>query len=210
MGGSGHEGHLGAVYEAKGTAEVAALYDRWAQSYDAEMAQAGYRHPSIATALLCRHVPRGAAPLLDAGAGTGLIGQWLEILGYPHAEALDVSSGMLAVARGKGVYKALHELALGGPLPFADDHFAGVIAAGVFTTGHVGPEGVDELARITRSGGAIVLTVKKTLWDGGFSAHVDALAAQGLVAIAETTQPYVSMPGEAGTTPSLAVVLKRR
>ncbi len=106
--------------------------------------------PSICLALLARHLPRGAAPLLDAGAGTGLIGEWLGIMGYPHVEALDISQGMLAQAARKGVYKALHSLALGGPLPFADGHFAGIVSAGVFTSGHVGVEGLDELIRICR------------------------------------------------------------
>jgi predicted TPR repeat methyltransferase len=200
-----HEGYLGDVYGAKDTSAVAALYDKWAATYDAEMAKAGYRHPSIALALLARHLPKGAAPLLDAGAGTGLIGDWLAIMGYPKVEALDISEGMLAVARAKGCYSAYHCLALGGRLPFADGHFAGVISAGVFTTGHVGPEGLDELVRICAKGGFIVLTVKGTLWDGGFAEHV---AKDRRVALAELTEPYVSMPGEAATTPSRGAVLK--
>ncbi len=149
-----HDGFLGAVYDAKGAADVAALYDKWAETYDAEMAAAGYRHPSIALALLARHLPKGAAPLLDAGAGTGLIGQWLQIMGYPQVEALDISEGMLAVARTKKCYSAFHVLALGGPLPFADGQFAGIISAGVFTSGHVGVEGLDELVRSCAEGGA--------------------------------------------------------
>ena len=204
-----HDGHLGAAYEAAGTAEVAAVYDRWAQTYDEEMARAGYRHPSICLALLARHLPRGAAPLLDAGAGTGLIGEWLDIIGYPHVEALDISPGMLAVAAAKGKYRALHRLALGGALPFGDGQFAGVISAGVFTSGHVGAEGLPELVRITRKGGVIVATIKTTLWDGGFAARVSELAADGQIEPAEQTEPYVSMPGEPGTVPSLAVVLRR-
>jgi ubiquinone/menaquinone biosynthesis C-methylase UbiE len=203
-----HGGLLGAVYEAKGADDVAALYDKWAETYDAEMAVAGYRHPSICLALLSRHLPKGAAPVLDAGAGTGLIGEWLQIMGYPNVEALDISEGMLAVARRKNCYSAFHCLALGGPLPVADRAYAGIISAGVFTSGHVGVEGLDELIRICRKGGVIVLTVKGTLWDGGFAARVDALVKAGRVAIAEVTDPYVSMPGEAATTPSRGVVLK--
>lgn len=204
-----HGGALGAVYEAKGADEVAALYDRWSETYDHEMAIAGYRHPSICLALLSRHLPRGAAPLLDAGAGTGLIGEWLGIMGYPHVEALDISEGMLAKAAGKGAYKAFHKLALGGPLPFVDGHFAGIVSAGVFTSGHVGVEGLDELIRVCRPGGVIVLTVKNTLWDGGFSARVAELEGLGLVARAEETAPYVSMPGETGTVPSRGLALSR-
>ena len=204
-----HEGALGAVYAAKRPEEVAALYDGWADTYDAEMAAAGYRHPTICLALLARHLPRGAAPLLDAGAGTGLIGEWLAIMGYPRVEALDISRGMLARAAEKGVYAALHNLALGGPLPFADSTFAGVISAGVFTTGHVGVEGLDELVRITRPGGVIVLTVKNTLWLDSFAARVAEREAANAIVRAEETAPYVSMPGEIGTVPSRGLVLRR-
>lgn len=209
MAGERHEGTLGAVYEAKRPEEVAALYDGWAETYDAEMAAAGYRHPSVCLALLSRHLPRGAAPLLDAGAGTGLLGEWLRIVGYPHVEGLDISEGMLAKAQEKNVYAALHRLALGGSLPFADGHFSGIVSSGVFTSGHVGVEGLDELVRICRPGGVIVLTVKNTLWDAGFSTKVDKLIAAGSVTRAEETEPYVSMPGKPGTVPSRGLALRR-
>jgi SAM-dependent methyltransferase len=205
---SKHQGHLGAVYSAKQPEEIARIYDAWAESYDDEMARAGYQHPSICLALLTRHLPRGAAPLLDAGAGTGLVGEWLSILGYPRIEALDISPGMLAVARAKNLYTALHNLALGGPLPFADGYFAGVISAGVFTTGHVGPEGLGELLRICRPGGVVVLTVKDALWTAGFAAHVEGLASSGKAALVEETPLYLSMPREPGTSPSRGLVLR--
>jgi SAM-dependent methyltransferase len=204
-----HKGFLGAAYGAKSAEEVAALYDKWAASYDAEMGDAGYVHPQACVALFARHVMAGSAPILDAGAGTGLIGQWLQTLGYPEVEALDISRGMLDIARSKNLYTDYHQLALGGPLPFADGQFAGVICAGVFTSGHVGVEGLDELVRICAGGGAVVMTVKGTLWEGGFRAGVERFAAEGKVMIAELTEPYVSMPGDAATTPSLGVALRR-
>ena len=198
-----HDGHLGAVYGAQDRAQVAAAYDAWAETYEAEMRAAGYRHPSVGLALLTRHLPRGAGPVLDAGAGTGLLGEWLGILGYPQVEALDLSAGMLAVAARKGVYSRLTQGAMGAPLPYADATFAAVVSTGVFTTGHVGAEALPELFRITAKGGVIVLTVKLTVWEGGIEGW---LAANGVSRI-ETTAPYVSMPGEAATTPSMAVVL---
>jgi predicted TPR repeat methyltransferase len=204
-----YSGLLGAAYDAKGPEEVAALYDRWSDSYEGEMARAGYRHPTICLALLARHLPRGSQPLLDAGAGTGLIGEWLGIMGYPIVEALDISEGMLAQASRKNVYVALHRLALGSDLPFTDGAFAGIIAAGVFTSGHVGVEGLDELVRICTPGGVIVLTVKNTLWEEGFAGRIAELEAAGVVSRAEETEPYVSMPGEAGTVPSRGLVLRK-
>jgi predicted TPR repeat methyltransferase len=201
---------LNAVYAAKSQEEIAKLYDGWAEAYDADMARAGYRHPAIASALLARHLPRGAAPVLDAGAGTGLAGEWLGILGYPEVEALDISEGMLARARARGVYAAFHRAALGGALPLPEGHYAGVICTGVLTTGHVGTEALPGLLAVTRPGGVLVLTVKETLWIGGFEAAIRDAELDGRAALRETTEPYVSMPGDAGATPSRAVVLARR
>lgn len=199
---------LEAVYQAEAPEDIARQYDAWAESYDQDMTLVGYRHPAISLALLARHAPKTDDPLLDAGAGTGLIGEWLAITGYGHVEGLDVSPGMLAVARRKGVYRALHEAALGQPLPFETDRFAAIISAGVFTTGHVGVEGLGELLRICRPGGVVVLTVKETLWQSGFAKGVGDLSDAGRVSLVDDTEPYVSMPGEAGTKPSRCIVLK--
>ncbi len=204
-----HGGALGAVYAAKRPEEVAALYDGWAETYDAEMAASGYCHPSVTIALLARHLPRGAGPVLDAGCGTGLVGQWLGILGYDDLEGLDISTGMLARAEAKAIYRRLHRLALGTALPFEDGHFAGIVSAGVFTTGHVGAEGLDELVRICRPGGVLVLTVKNTVWDAGVKARIGQMIDEGRLALAEETDPYVSMPGDKATIPGRGVVLKR-
>ena len=203
-----HDGHLGSVYAATDPAEVAAAYDKWAQTYDAEMAQAGYRHPPVCLAMLARYLPRGAGPLLDAGVGTGMIGDWLGIVGYPDIEGLDISEGMLAVAARKGNYRALHRAVLGQVLPFTDGYFAGVVSTGVFTTGHVGAEALPELLRICRAGGVMVITVKDTVWQGGFAAALATLQDAGRVEMLEETAPYVSMPGEVGTVPGRCVAVR--
>jgi len=199
-----HKGHLGAVYDAKTPDQVAAGYDGWAASYDAEMALAGYRHPTIGLALLARHLPRGAAPILDAGVGTGLAGAWFGIMGWPEVWGVDISHGMLAVAAQKASYAHLSRAVLGERLDFADGHFKAVISTGVFTTGHVGAEALPELIRITAKAGIIVLTVKATLWDGGFEATLRAHPIELL----EITEPYLSMPNDPATTPSRAVAFR--
>lgn len=201
-----HSGPLADVYNAQSPQEIAAHYDAWAGAYDADMSQAGYRHPSVAVALLARHLPVGAAPVLDAGAGTGLVGAWLGILGYPTVDGLDISKGMLEVAAAKGGYRNLHCLALGQNLPLEDGAYQGVISTGVFTTGHVGAEALPELARITAAGGTLVITVKETLWTESFARAIDDNDTLTLVAM---TESYVSMPGDAATAPSRAVVLRR-
>lgn len=205
MGEAQHDGHLGAVYAADSPEKIASGYDAWAETYEADMARAGYRHPAVCLALLARHLPKAAMPVLDAGCGTGLIGAWLGLVGYPQVDGLDLSDGMLAVAARKGCYRTLHKLALGGALPFDDGAYAGIVSAGVFTTGHVGAEALSELARACRSDGVLVVTVKGPIWDAGFADH----AARTGFALIEATDPYVSMPGEEGTVPSVAAVFQK-
>ena len=123
---------------------------------------------------------------------------------------MDLSPGMLAVAARKGVYDRLAQGDLTGRLPFEDARFAGAVCAGVFTTGHVGAEGLDELLRVVRPGGVLVLTVKDKTWAAGFSARVEALARAGVVEPLDATPSYSSMPGRADTGPSRVIVLRRR
>ena len=197
------------VYAARDPAEAAAGYDTWAETYDAEMAQAGYRHPAVGLALMARHLPPGTGPVLDAGAGTGLTGELLAILGFGPLVGLDISPGMLARAASKGVYADLVEARLGDPLPFDDARFAAVISTGVFTSGHVGFEAMAELLRVTRPGGRIVLTIKDAVWREGFAEGAAGLCATGSLRLLEETPSYVSMPGVPDTSPGRACVWER-
>ena len=79
--------------------------------------------------------------ILDAGAGTGQLGVALHDAGYAGIEAMDLSAGMLAVARAKGVYADLREGRLGDALDYPDDTYDAVVASGVFTTVTPRPRG---------------------------------------------------------------------
>ena len=67
----------------------------------------------------------------------------------------------------------------------------------------------EALTPVQAIGGVLVLTVKNTLWDGGFSDRIAELEGQGVLTRVEETEPYVSMPGETGTVPSRGLVLRR-
>jgi len=203
------ESKLDAVYGATSPTELASAYDEWAASYDSDMAEVGYRHPAVGLALLTRHLPAGSRPILDAGAGTGLIGELLGTVGYPEVDALDASPGMLAVARSKNAYREFHHAFLGEPLGFEDGKYAAVISTGVFTTGHVGIEGLPELVRVVRPGGVIVLSVKMTLWDSGFADYLSQAESAGDLQMLEVTPSYASMPAGEVTSPCVGVVLAR-
>lgn len=196
------------VYAAQSTEQIAATYDDWAGDYDSNMLQAGYRHPMVCLGLLTRYVPVDAGPVLDAGQGTGLVGEWLKILGYGEVAGFDVSDGMIAVSREKGVYDDLRKATLGDGLPYESNYFAGCVCAGVFTIGHAGPEGLDELLRVVKAGGHVVATVKDKLYEEGFSQYLERRIQEGHCRVAEMTPSYVSVPGQTGHSTSRALAIE--
>ena len=102
-------------------------------------------------------------------AAPALPGPSLKALGYDDIAGLDLSSDMLAIAGSRGAYSELKQAALGGPLPWPDGHFRAFFSTGVFTIGHAPASGLRELARITRTGGHAIFTVRdQVLESGGF------------------------------------------
>jgi ubiquinone/menaquinone biosynthesis C-methylase UbiE len=50
-------------------------------------------------------------------------------------------------------------------LDYEDNCFDAIVCAGTFTCGHVGPEALKEMVRITKEGGYICFTVRKQEWE---------------------------------------------
>ena len=205
----GHDADLGDAYGAQSSAELAAVYDRWSESYDEYMDGVGYRHPAVCVALLARHVPPGKVRVLDAGVGTGIVGELLAIVGYHAIDGIDISQGMLDKAAGKGLYADLRVADINEPLALVRDSYRAVISSGVFTTGHVGSQGLGQLLAVCETGGHVVITVKTGVWQDDVQPYLHALARDGKVRIIDQTDPYVSMPGDPNTIPSLAVVIEK-
>ena len=204
-----HDADLGDAYGAQTSAELAAVYDRWSDSYDEYMDGVGYRHPAICVALLARHVPPGNVRVLDAGVGTGIVGELLAIVGYAAIDGIDISQGMLDKAAEKGLYADLRVADMTQPLDLISDHYGAVISSGVFTTGHVGSEGVGQLLAVCETGGHLVITVKVGVWQDDIQPFLHALVRDGKVRIVDQTEPYLSMPGDPNTIPSLAIVIEK-
>jgi predicted TPR repeat methyltransferase len=85
------------VYSARSDEELAGSYDEWAQDYEDDMLSLGYAIPAVAAGFVGRHVPP-AGSVLDAGAGTGLFGEILRLLGYEDLIGIDISERMLGKA----------------------------------------------------------------------------------------------------------------
>jgi predicted TPR repeat methyltransferase len=146
--------------------ELENIYKNWAPDYEHDVIQlAGYVGHLITTRLLLKYFTNNEFEVLDAGCGTGLVGEILHKKGIKNIVGVDFSQQMLDLALKKNVYKSLHLMDLTKKLDFEDDTFDAIVCAGTFTCGHVGPEAFVEMVRITKSGGYISFTVRKQEWE---------------------------------------------
>ena len=183
------------VYSSTSNQELEERYDQWAAEYDNDLAEEfEWNAPQTAVNLFVKHVPAGAK-VLDAGAGTGLVGECLAPLGFQELYAMDLSLGMLEVAREKGMYKDFQQMTLGEPLGYDTGSFDAVICVGVFTTGHAPAHAFDELARITRPGGFIAFSLRLDLYEeSGFKEYQVGMEESGKWKLAELSEPYFPLP----------------
>ncbi len=179
---------LSEAYSVESPDDNRSLYAKWADTYESEFTvPRRYIYPRAAAELLYERLS-GPGPVLDAGCGTGLVGEQLRVLGVAVVDGFDISVGMLAKARaktstdGRPVYRKTVEVDLTGPVDVASDTYSGIISTGTFTHGHVGPDGIAELLRIARPGACCVIGVNASIFESeGFKDRFEHYAAEGLI-----------------------------
>lgn len=183
------------VYSSTSNKELEDRYDQWAQEYERDLdREFGWLSPKFASEALVECVPKEAR-VLDAGAGTGLVGEILFHLGYRNLAAMDLSLGMLEEARKKGIYQEFHKMTLGEHLDFPDQTFDAVISVGVFTVGHAPARSFDELVRITKSGGFIVFSLRPDTYEtDGFKEKQAEFESEGKWTLAKLSDEYQPLP----------------
>ena len=130
--------------------------------YNAKGAQAIRESYAAFTA---RYVPNDGGPILDAGCGTGLVGEALAILGYTNIVGIDISPAMIKHAENLQVYDRLYEHDLGRPIPESDNSLAAVTCFGSLGPGHAPPECLNEFIRVTRPGGFVIFNVRPDTYE---------------------------------------------
>lgn len=187
---------LDRVFAATSTEESRALYEEWATTYDSDMAKHEFIAPRLVAEAVLRVLGLNYRPdqkealsnitIADAGCGTGLVGIELLKLGADIIDGLDISEGMLDLARLTGVYRDLKITDLTARIPIADEMYDTVTCCGTFTHGHLGPEPLAELLRIVKIGGVVVASVLDTHWEEkGFEEDVERFVRAGWAEVIE-------------------------
>ncbi|WP_299591793.1 methyltransferase domain-containing protein [uncultured Tateyamaria sp.] len=172
---------LDRAYQARDATSTRALYDNWAASYEAEVAENGYATPGRCADALKKYVSDVSAPILDFGCGTGLSGLALKLAGFQAIDGVDLSAEMLEGARAKGVYRHLDQIEADSGLP--RNGYAAMAAIGVIGAGAAPIDVLHTLMRALPKGGKLVFSfndhaLEDPANEGGIAAWTDCGAAR--------------------------------
>ena len=185
------------VYAARSNDERREAYNDWAANYDEDVSAFGIQLPYVGAAIFARHVDLKPMQILDAGCGTGMHSLPLKLIGYTGFHGIDLSDGMLAIAKSRNIYDSLQQMALGERLDFEDNHFDVTYSIGCLAPGNAPPHSVDEFLRVTKRGGLVIWSTHAHINDQtqSFHDHRHGLTQAGDWTLKFETAPFVSMPG---------------
>ena len=173
-------GKLEAAYALKTPADNSSFYDGFAATYEEEfVVDTGYICAREVARVFLEHAGPQDRPVLDIGAGTGLLA---ENLGGIETDAIDISAEMLEAAGAKGLYRNRISADLTAKLEIPSETYGALVSSGTFTHGHVGPEALAELLRIARPGALFCLGINLAVFDrNGFGSAFAGLVAAGRI-----------------------------
>ncbi len=142
------------------------LFDPWAESYDAWFATPIGRQIKIVESdlLLDMLAPQPGERLLDVGCGTGVFTR--EVFAAARCTVVGVDLSLLMLARGVAKSNGDQFCPVAGDmlrLPFADNSFCRVFSMTALEFVNDARTAINELQRVCRPGGTIVLTTLNSL-----------------------------------------------
>lgn len=168
---------LAGAYELGDAESHRRYYADFAEHFDTAFAEElGYLTPAgIARHHAKMRAPKGA--ILDVGCGTGLVAEEiLKLDADAVVDGVDISAEMLAKARGKRLYRDLMEADLTADFGHLPGGYAGLVSAGTFTLGHLGPQPIGRLLSHCTKGAAAVIGINTRHFEAeGFAGAMDEL-----------------------------------
>lgn len=179
--------------------DVVERYTQFAPVYNQSVDDWGYQCYRTSANALQHYVPVDQ-PVLDAGCGTGLVGQALASLGYNDITGIDISPDMLEQATATGHYQQVQLQDLSQlPYPLADNQFAAVTCVGVFSLIADPTSVLREFCRLVRPQGYLVFTQQEVLFEQyGYADILRGFEERAQLRRESVSAPVVYLPKREG------------
>ena len=198
------------IHDLRSTATLDDLeeaYDGLGREYEAEVNRYGWLGPRLVAEKAATLID-STSVVLDAGAGSGLVGLELARLGFHTIDGIDISKVQLAHAESKRVYRRLLHARLGDPLPIPTDSYDAMVSAGTFTFGHAPASSFDEIIRVVHPGGYLVFTLPAEGDPEGYQRKYAELCMTGRWSLIDWGDPFHSVPDVEPETQHLIAVFR--
>lgn len=176
--------------------DIVSRYIKFAPVYNHSVKQWGYKTPQLAAQYLKQYLPSTASNILDAGCGTGLVGNELAKLGYTEIIGIDISLEMLALAKETAQYKKLEQHDLTKiPYPFPDNSFAAITSIGVLSLIKDPLPVFSEFHRLLQPNGYMIFTQRENLYTQyDYQKVLEQLEAKELIKLIMMSEPTNYLP----------------
>lgn len=166
------------LWTPRPVAETIAVYTDWADSYDAEVSERGYRTPERLAQALAAHAPSDTE-ILDFGCGTGISGAALRQAGFTAIDGTDITPAMLEKAAARAVYRRTWASSP-DDMGFPSGAYPIIVAVGVVSLGAAPAETLGRLLGQLDAGGLLAFSFNDpTLADQSYTDALQTELADG-------------------------------
>lgn len=144
----------------QGINSVISKYDEWVSYYDEEHQKNGWKILLNYLGYILTSYLKNDDKILDIGCGTGLLGQELSSYNFHNLYGVDISQSSLEIAQSLNIYKGLNTAILGEQLEIEDNTFNAWVSTGVFTRNQVPLNAFEELIRILKLQGLLIVALR--------------------------------------------------
>ena len=200
---------LDIVYNEKSSIKLKQHYKLWADDYDRDLVDWGYAYPSQLKKVMSQDIKvKKDSKILDAGCGTGLVAQVLSDMNFKNLVGLDYSIDMLKIAKNKKIYKRLIQESLNKKTSLRSNQFDIVLCTGVLTSGHVGAKAINELIRVTKNKGYLILSIAESIYEKlGFKDEIEKNKKQ--ISKIKISKPFIALPNHKSSATSKMYLFQR-
>ena len=200
---------LDIVYNEKSSIRLKQHYKLWADDYDRDLVDWGYAYPSQLKKVMSQDIKvKKDSKILDAGCGTGLVAQVLSDMNFKNIVGLDYSIDMLKIAKNKKIYKRLIQESLNKKTSLRSNQFDIVLCTGVLTSGHVGAKAINELIRVTKNKGYLILSIAESIYEKlGFKDEIEKNKKQ--ISKIKISKPFIALPNHKSSATSKMYLFQR-
>lgn len=181
------------VIRAPDNEELRRRYDLWARQYDDDVGNIDdYLAPRETVAVAAKTFDTSAR-IMDAGAGTGLVGRAMKEVGFETLIAADYSKEMLKIAASKSIYAEIHHCDFTKETHLQAGSFDGLVTCG--TTSQVPCASLREYTRVLRPGGKMVFAAATDAWrDCGYADVFAELESAGQISLLSRGESFQMLP----------------